>query len=364
MKNIMSKFVFKAQLLLVCIPWMEFQLAASEPITVSEMQVVLIDSVDVPASQDGALAGISVDEGETVSVGDELARLDDRKMKLEQDLAQTRLEIANENARSGLAAELAEKKLAQEMQLAKEHEFKKQIADRKAENDVSVQASKKAELVAENELKRATEARRQFVDSVSQSEIDNLRLSYERTVLETKQAEFERVIDGLQAEAEAEAANSHQLGVDRYTLELAQAKVEQRVQELQAQLQTHQLKLAELASSMQVIQSPIDGVVVERYRNLGDWVKAGEPVIRVIRLDRLRAEGFITADQLDHVAVDQKVQLTIERSEKNTVQREGVVKFISRELEPVSGEIRFWVEFDNASLDVLPGMRLSLSVNE
>jgi multidrug resistance efflux pump len=364
MKDNMCKFVFILRPLLFCVPWTALSLIAAEPIVVNEMQVVLIDSVDVPASQDGAIAVLPVDEGKSVSVGDELARLDDRKTAIEQELAQTRLEIANENAQSGLSAELAKKKLAQEMQLAKEHKFKKKIADRKAENDVSVQASKKAELVAANELKRATEARRQFVDSVSQSEIDNLRLSYERTVLETKQAEFERVIDGLQAEAEAEAANSHQLGVDRYTLELAQAKVEQRVQELQAQLQMHQLKLAELASSMQVIQSPIDGVVVERYRNLGDWVKAGEPVIRVIRLDRLRAEGFITADQLDHVAVDQKVQLTIERSEKNTVQREGVVKFISRELEPVSGEIRFWVEFDNANLDVLPGMRLTLSVNE
>jgi len=274
------------------------------------------------------------------------------------------LEIANENARSGLAAELAEKKLAQEMQLAKEHKFKKQIADRKAENDVSVQASKKAELVAENELSRAVKARRQFVDSVSESEIDNLRLSYERSVLETKQAEFERVIDGLQAEAEAEAANSHQLGVERYTLELAQAKVEQRVQELQAELQRHQLQLAELASSLQTIKSPIDGVVVERFRNLGDWVKAGEPLVRVIRLDRLRAEGFISADQLDSIKVNQKVNLTIVRSEKSIVEREGVVKFISRELEPVSSEIRFWVEFDNASLDVLPGMRLSLSVSE
>jgi multidrug resistance efflux pump len=364
MKNNMSKFVFAFRTLLFCLPCTALSLIAAEPIVVNEMQVVLIDSVDVPASQDGAIAVLPVDEGKSVSVGDELARLDDRKTKIEQELARTRLEIANENAQSGLSAELAEKKLAQEMQLAKEHEFKKQIADRKAENDVSVQASKKAELVAENELKRATEARRQFVDSVSQSEIDNLRLSYERTVLETKQAEFERVIDGLQAEAEAEAANSHQLGVDRYTLELAQAKVEQRVQNLQAKLQMHQLRLAELASSMQVIQSPIDGVVVERYRNLGDWVKAGEPVIRVIRLDRLRAEGFITADQLDRVAVGQEVQLTIERSEKSTVQRDGVVKFISRELEPVSGEIRFWVEFDNANLDVLPGMRLSLSVNE
>jgi len=341
--------------------WTSVQLFAGEPILVSEMQVVLIDAVDVPASQDGAIAGISVDEGSSVRVGEQLAHLDDRKVKLEENLARTRLQIANENAQSGFAAELA---LAQEMQLAKEHEFKKQIADRKAGNDVSVQASKKAELVAGNELKRAVEARRQFVDSVSESEIDNLRLSFERTVLETKQAEFERVIDGLQAEAEAEAANSHQLGVERFKLELAQAKVEQRVQDLQAELQQHQLQLAELASSLQIIRSPIDGVIVERYRNLGDWVKAGEPLIRVIRLDRLRAEGFISSDQLDSINVDQKVQLTISRSEKSFVKREGIVKFISRELEPVSGEIRFWVEFDNASLDVLPGMRLSLSVSE
>lgn len=360
----MSRFVSILGSVLLAGSWMVPGSIGAESIVVKEMQVVLIDSVDVPASQDGAIAVLPVEEGASVRIGDELARLDDRKTKIEQELAQTRLEIANQNAQSGLAAELAEKKLAQEKQLAKEHEFKKKIADRKADNDVRVQASKKAELVAENELKRATEARRQFVDSVSQSEIDNLRLSYERTVLETQQAEFERVIDGLQAEAEAEAANSHQLGVERYTLELAQAKVDQRVQELQVQLERHQLKLAELASSMQIIKSPIDGVVVERYRNLGDWVKAGEPVIRVIRLDRLRAEGFITPEQLDVLVVGQEVQLTIERSEKSSVRRQGIVKFISRELEPVSGEIRFWVEFDNASLDVLPGMRLSLSVNK
>ena len=106
----MSKFILKIRPLLICIPWTAVQLLAGETITVNEMQVVLIDSVDVPASQDGAIAAISVDEGQSVSVGDELARLDDRKMKIEEHLARTRLEIANESAQSGLAAELAAKK--------------------------------------------------------------------------------------------------------------------------------------------------------------------------------------------------------------------------------------------------------------
>ncbi len=360
----MSKSIVNAWLILLILPWSATGLMAQDSITVDEMQVVLIDEVDVPASQDGAIAELSVREGDAVSIGDQLARLDDRKSKLEEALARTQLEIVNENARSGLASELAQTKLAQEIQLAKEHEFKKKIADRKAENDASVQASKKAELVAENELRRATDARKQFVDSVSESEIDNLRLSFERTVLETKQAEFERVIDRLQAEAESEVANSHQLGIERFKIELAQAKVDQRVNELQVDVQRHQLQLAELALSLQGIVSPIDGVVVERYCNLGDWVKAGEPVIRVIRLDRLRAEGFLSADQMDGIAVDQKVSLSIRRSENSIVEREGVVTFISRELEPVSGEIRFWIEFDNTNLDILPGMRLSLSTDQ
>ena len=38
--------------------WTAVQLFAGEPILVSEMQVVLIDSVDVPASQDLSLIHI------------------------------------------------------------------------------------------------------------------------------------------------------------------------------------------------------------------------------------------------------------------------------------------------------------------
>ena len=42
------------------------------------------------------------------------------------------------------------------------------------------------------------------------------------------------------------------------------------------------------------------------------------------------------------------------------IRREGRIVFISPEIDPVNEEVRFWVEFDNSTLDVLPGMRLSL----
>ena len=34
-------------------------------------------------------------------------------------------------------------------------------------------------------------------------------------------------------------------------------------------------------------------MVVQIKRHRGEWVQAGESVVRVLRLDRLRAEGFV-----------------------------------------------------------------------
>ncbi|MGI9470731.1 MAG: HlyD family secretion protein [Rubripirellula sp.] len=331
-----------------------------DSILVDEMVVVLIDAVDVPASQSGVIADISVKEGESVSFGSPLAKLDDRKSQLLESQARTQLAIATENAEHGMEEDLAKKKLDEQRQLAKEHEFKREIAERKASNEVRVLASQKAERVAKNELDRASRARQEFVDSVSQSEIDGLRFAYERTSLETEQAGFERRIAALEAKAEAEVASGHQLGIERLTIEVAQAEAKQRVQAFEVELQRQQMKLATLATEQQRILSPFDGVVVERFRNRGDWVNAGDPVIRVIRLNRLRAEGFLEADKIGSLRSEQPVALTIQRGVQGVIEREGVIAFISPEIDPINGQVRIWVEFDNPDLEILPGMRLSL----
>ena len=108
------------------------------------------------------------------------------------------------------------------------------------------------------------------------------------------------------------------------------------------------------------IIAPLDGVVVEIFRDKGDWVTAGDPVVRVIRLDRLRAEGFIESALIQSIRNNRRVHLTIQLGANSFVQREGEIVFISPEIDPVNNEVRFWVEFDNPKLDVLPGMRLSL----
>ena len=46
------------------------------------------------------------------------------------------------------------------------------------------------------------------------------------------------------------------------------------------------------------IESPIAGVIAERYHNVGEWAQAGEPIYRVVHMDRLRVEGMLNVADL------------------------------------------------------------------
>ncbi|MGB0595577.1 MAG: HlyD family secretion protein [Rubripirellula sp.] len=331
-----------------------------EESSMHDLIVVLIDEADVPAAKDGTLAKVQVREGETVQTGQILAQLDDREAQLQHQAAETELEIAQKKLANQQFVELAEMKLAQQEQLKRHHEITIGIATEKANNSVRVLASEKAEAVAKNELNRATQARKRFIDSVSQSEIDSLQLAHERTILETQQAGIDQQLDALQLQAEQESANTFQLGIERCIIERDAAVADLRIATLDIEFSRQKQQLAELALKNHQVLAPWDGVIVKRFHQQGEWVKRGEPVLRLIRLDRLRAEGYATADVVPKLRSNSTVQLKIELGDGQSVQREGEIVFISPELDPVNQERPFWIEFDNPKLDVLPGMRLSL----
>ena len=65
--------------------------------------------------------------------------------------------------------------------------------------------------------------------------------------------------------------------------------------------------------------SPIDassrrlaGMVVQIKRQRGEWVQPGDVVVRVVRLDRLRAEAFINAHEIGGDLVGRPVTLTVD----------------------------------------------------
>lgn len=265
------------------------------PLKVDSVLVTLVDEVQVPAQAEGSLLSLAVREGDKVTQGQELGRVDDL------------------DARA----------------TARQYELEAAVAQREAENDLKVQYAHKNAEVSKAELRRAEESVKQFSRAVSGTELDRLRLTAERTELEILQADHEFAVAKLNYDVKK---NAHAFAVE--TL------------------------------ARRAITAPIDGVVVEVKRQQGEWVKPGDAVLRIVRVDHLRAEGFLPHSQLVEDPVGSPVTLTVDLPGRKTVKYPGRVVFVSPEVNPVNGEVRFWAEIENRDGRLRPGVKGSLVIGE
>jgi len=264
-----------------------------EEIEVSSALVKLVEQVDVPAREAGVLATVEVREGQMVDRGDPLAGIVDTEARIAAERAKIELEIA-----------------------------------RKAlENDVSIRFAKKSVEVAKAELQRSLDSIEKYPKSISDSEMDRLRLVVERAALEVEQAEYDLAI----------AAFTRQ--VKENDLEAALEKVQRRK-----------------------ITAPIAGVVVDVHRHPGEWVEPGEAVVRILRIDRLRAEGFLEVGAFGRELEGCGVRLKVDLPGKPGAEFPGKLVFLSPEIDPVNAQIRVWAEIENRGLLLRPGMRARLIV--
>ena len=116
--------------------------------------VKLVEQVDVPAREAGVLAAVDVREGQMVEEGDRLGQIEDTEARIAEERARIDLQIARENA----------------------------------ENDVNIRFATKSVEVARAELRRSAESLEKYPKSVSESEMDRLRLIVEKSVLEVTSA--------------------------------------------------------------------------------------------------------------------------------------------------------------------------------
>ncbi|NLS93505.1 MAG: efflux RND transporter periplasmic adaptor subunit [Planctomycetaceae bacterium] len=201
------------------------------------------------------------------------------------------------------------------------------IARQEAKNDVDVRFARKSLEVAEAELQRALDSVENYPKSVSATELDRLKLTVERTGLEIEQAQ-------------------HVLNVAEMT----------------AALKGTAFEAAEQKLDRQTIRAPIDGVVVQVYRHNGEWVEPGQQVVRILRMDRLRAVGFVAAAQLDAAPLGSAVELLVKPGEKAARTFSGTLVYVSPEVDPVNDQVRVWAEVDNPEMQLKPGMRGAMIV--
>ncbi|MBX3436207.1 MAG: HlyD family efflux transporter periplasmic adaptor subunit [Planctomycetaceae bacterium] len=319
------------------------------------------EAVDVPAQEAGVLVELAVTEGAPVEAGAGIGRIQDSAARLEWEQATLKLQLAQHRVEETVRALLATKAVEQEEQRLKELESKRRVVDKLATNDVAMRLAGKVRQVAQNQLDRAESARARFPNSVSDAEVDGLKLSIEKATLEAEQAEFDQAIEALKVAVEDEALAAQRLAIDRARLEIDQVQSDRERERLEVLLAEQNVQLAKLAVERRQITSPVDGIVVERYRQQGEWVQPGENVVRVIRMDRLRVEGFLPLEQLSEFNINTEVRLTVQAG-RDVLERPARIVFINPEIDPVNREARVWAEVDNSDRKLRPGMRGTLTL--
>jgi multidrug resistance efflux pump len=206
-------------------------------------------------------------------------------------------------------------------------EIEAAIARQRAESSIPIELAKKAHQVSLAELRRGEEAVARYAKAISVTEMDRLRFSAEQAALAIRQAE--------------ELQLSARLEVDLKQNEVAIAK---------RKVERHQFV------------SPLVGVVADVNSEKSEWVEAGTPVFRVLRLDRLQCEGFVSITQAGMVSIGQPVKITVKVDEKKTIEVKGELTYISHDIDKFKNDVRVTAEFDNLQLTVRQGMRAEMEI--
>jgi len=85
-------------------------------------------------------------------------------------------------------------------------------------------------------------------------------------------------------------------------------------------------------------------------------------VFHILRLDPLRAEGFLKAAYATRNLQNCVVRLRVDLPGAADAEFPGKVTFLHPEIDPVNAQIRIWAEIENKGLQLRPGMRGKMTI--
>jgi multidrug efflux pump subunit AcrA (membrane-fusion protein) len=288
--------------------------------------VALVEERNVPAEEAGVLVGVNVKEGDRVSA------FKRRIPRLTPKAHDPKGTVYPEDDIVPLAEIDKSLPLLQREVAAKE--YIKAIDN--AKNPVSIDYAKKQRDVAQANFEKGAEANRRTKGAISEMEMTQRKLEWEAGILRIQQAEHD-----------------------------------QKQAILDSDVKAAELANAEQAMDHRDIHSPIDGVVVEVYVEEGEWVRPGDPVFRIINLDKLRVQANLNAAECDPKSVrGREVLVTTTLVDDNGGSREvslpGRVVFVNPEIKS-GGRFSVWAEVANQQANgdyiLWPGTKASMTVD-
>jgi HlyD family secretion protein len=330
-----------------------------------------ITDAEVSFKIPGRVIERAVDEGQTVKSGQLVARLDNA-------------ELAQEAASRRADAEAAKAALAELEAGSRPEEIARAQAaalQAKAFLDEMLAGSRPQELAAaEAALRRAqAEEEKARLDRIRFEELynqkivsaeryDAARTAHESALERRKEAEeqFKLVREGPRQEQIAQARAAWQQAEEQYALVRKGPRREQIDQARARYEQAKQaLAVAETRLGYATLTSPLNGLVLSKNIEPGEYVAAGTPVVTVGDLEHPWVRAYIHETDIGRVKVGQKVRVTNDtfpgkvydgRVTFIAQQAEFTPKNVQTQKERVKLVYRVKVEIDNPHMELKPGM--------
>lgn len=189
------------------------------------------------------------------------------------------------------------------------------VAEKEAEKTLEVEVAEAAARVAQASYKRADSLNRDMPGAVSPEEVQ------------------EKYYDWIRASKSIEKA--------KYDLEVNQEKVK---------VAKARVSAADVQIRNRKFFSPIDGVIDDVYQNEGQWLREGDQVLRIIRLDKVQVTGAIDASQYAPESIDGKeVVVSVHRPGMEEQTLLGKVVYVRQVVE--SGHYYFYADVENKRTD-------------
>jgi len=168
------------------------------------------------------------------------------------------------------------------------------VAKVEADDDINILYAQAASAVAKTAHKKALEANRSVAEVITQMEIERLKL------------------DAHRAE-----------------LQIRKSRLDQKIAEETVKVRTTEYHAAGTNIERRKIKSPLNGQIEDIHYHKGEFVKAGEPVMRIVGLEELRVEGFVNARDWDpSEIVGRDVTVTVDLARGRQAQFTGKITFV------------------------------------
>ncbi|WP_107669424.1 efflux RND transporter periplasmic adaptor subunit [Cyanothece sp. BG0011] len=275
-------------------------------------EIVPQNSSDLGFERAGNIVQILVDEGQRVSAGTPIARLDTRQLLTQKQDILAQKQQAMAQLREMQAGPRTETIDAARAKLAQQ---RAQLEEMQAGPRMETIAAARANvnnLQEQLELSLSKSERRQSLygqGAISQEQLDEVITEVETQQARVKEAQSR--LDELLAGTRSEVIMMQQAKVREAQSQLDELLAGTRLEVVDAQQATLKQLDSRLASieidlEKSVLKAPFTGKISQRYLDQGTTVSSGQSVVRLVQLDHMKAHIGIPASLQSKITVGEK----------------------------------------------------------